>query len=60
MEAIATKNKNQTIDLDRLYAIAQKFAEINKLIEQGKPIPPELSKNFVTFDIPNNPFEGFE
>jgi len=58
--AVLNTKKKATINVDGINAIAEKFDKINKLIEDGKPLSPELTKNFVTVSIPNNPFEGFE
>lgn len=61
MKTVVLNNKKKaTINVDGINAIADKFAKINKLIEDGKLLSPELTRNFVAAAIPNNPFEGFE
>jgi hypothetical protein len=39
-----------------LKAIADKFSKINFFIESGRPIPSELSKNFVSHSLSNDPY----
>lgn len=41
-------------------AIAEKFDIINKYIEDGKPIPNEYTKNFVTFPLSDDPYKDIE
>lgn len=40
--------------------VAEKFATINKYIESGQEIPKELSKNFVSFPLSDDPYKGID
>jgi hypothetical protein len=50
-------NKTTLFNMKALKQLADDHAKINRLIEEGKEIDPELSKNFVTFPISNNSIE---
>jgi hypothetical protein len=43
---------------NNLHLLVEKHKKINKQIEEGKGIDPELSKNFVTFSLSNKPNKG--
>lgn len=43
--------------INGIQKIANKHAKINKCIQEGKPIPKNLSKNFITFPLTDNPYE---
>jgi hypothetical protein len=43
---------------NRLDQLLEKHNKINKKIEEGKSIDPELSKNFVSFPLPDNSYKG--
>lgn len=38
--------------------LSRKFDQINSLVVSGKEIPKELTKNFVTFPLSDDPFQG--
>jgi len=44
----------------KLQFIGKKFEKINRLIEQGKPIPDCLSGTFVTFPLIDDPYKTLE
>jgi hypothetical protein len=46
--------KTALFNMKALKQLADDHAKINRLIEEGKEIDPELSKHFVTFPISNN------
>jgi len=48
-------DKPKGINLDRLREVAEKHRKINQYIREGKEIPDELTTNFVTFPLRNNP-----
>ena len=48
--------KTQSLNVVALNELVNKHQKINKLFEEGKAIDPELTKNFVTFAISDNPF----
>ena len=52
--------KKTGIDVQALDAVGQKFAVINKYIENGMEVPYELTKNFVTFPLSDEPFSDNE
>lgn len=65
IETLKKKNenlpkKNPGIDVNALEAVGRKFALINKYIENGEEIPSELTKNFVTFPLSDEPFTDNE
>jgi len=49
--------KTPRISADAVIAVVKKHAAINKLIEAQAPIDPELSKNFVSFPLSDNPYK---
>jgi hypothetical protein len=51
---------DQFINIDGLKSISDKFSKINQMIESGKEIPSELSKNFITVDLSNNPHDSIQ
>jgi hypothetical protein len=53
---VGSKIKNKGLNGEGLKAIADKFSKINALIEAGEPIPSELSKNFVSHPLSDNPY----
>lgn len=48
---LSLKKRGLKIDLDVLQHIIKKHSIINLLFEQGKEIPEELTKNFITFPL---------
>lgn len=47
--------RNKVInELTEINKIFDKHAQINKLIEEGKDIPADLSKDFITFPLSNH------
>ena len=48
-------NKTKGINVDKMNEVVEKHKTINKLFEEGKEIPSELTKDFITFPITNNP-----
>jgi hypothetical protein len=56
-------NKSKMTEVDKhkfiinIRKVAKKFAKINKYIEEGKEIPKELTKNFITFELVDDPYK---
>lgn len=50
------KNLIDKINVEALEAIALKFDEINRCIELGIEVPEELTKNFITFPLVDDPY----
>ena len=48
----------KSINIDKLKYLFDKFSNINRYIESGEEVPSELSKNFISFDLSDNPYEG--
>ena len=53
-------NKAQSLNVEALNELVNKHQKINKLFEEGKAIDPQLTKNFVTFPISDNPFGKYD
>lgn len=45
---------------DRIECIAAKFAAIDAYIGAGEPVPDDLSENFVSFDLVDDPYKYIE
>jgi hypothetical protein len=58
MNTVILENKKvkSGLNVQGLKAIADKFSKINAYIESGQPIPQELSKNFVSFPLSDDPY----
>lgn len=52
----SSSDKKVRIDVNALEAIGHKFAIINNHIENGREVPSELTTNFVTFPLSDDPF----
>jgi hypothetical protein len=52
--------KKTGINVQALEDVGQKFATINKYLENGMEVPSELTKNFVTFPLSDEPFNDNE
>jgi len=48
--------KSKNINIEAFNQMIEKHALINKLIEEGKEIPKELIKNFVSFPLSEDPY----
>ncbi len=46
------------ININAVEAIGEKFATINKYIQAGEEIPAELTKNFVTVPLSDDPYSA--
>ena len=53
-------NKNLDISVNAFEVIGHKFEKINKYIQAGEEIPLELTKNFGTFPLSDDPYSGIE
>jgi hypothetical protein len=51
------KEKSEGINPETLNELVDNHKKINKLLKEGKNIAPELTENFVTFPIHNNPYQ---
>ena len=49
------RRKKSGQNIQTIEAVGQKFAIINKHIENGTEVPSELTKNFVTFPLSDKP-----
>ena len=60
MDIKSEEYKKKLRDKDKFIAnmkkIAEKFDLINSYIERGEPIPEELTKNFITFPLLDDPY----
>lgn len=54
------KEKEKGINVNAIESVAKKFAEINRYIESGEEVPSELTKNFITFDLSDDPYKDIE
>jgi hypothetical protein len=54
------KSNIPTINVVAVEAIGKKFELINYYIENGKEIPAELTKNFVTCPLSDDPYSTLE
>lgn len=52
--------KRKGIDVEALKSLAVKFSKINAFIESDQPITPELSKNFVSCTLSDDPYSKIE
>jgi len=59
-DAEVAYKKSMGLRIEALRSVATKFSEINKYIESGKEIPAELSKNFVSFPLSDDPYSEIE
>lgn len=57
---VASRKKKPGSEVETVRSIAEKFSEINKYIESGKVIPAELSKNFVSCNLSDDPYSELE
>jgi hypothetical protein len=55
-----TRNNNVGFNTDALKAVADDFSKINSSIESGNEVPPELTKNFVSIPLSDDPYSGIE
>jgi hypothetical protein len=59
---VATKTSssdgNSRINVNAVEAIGEKFARINKYLQAGEEIPDELTKNFVTVPLSDDPYSA--
>lgn len=46
------------IDVEAFEALSNKFDQINDSIVTGNNIPKDLTKDFVTFPLSNDPYSG--
>lgn len=46
----------ESINIEALRSVALKFDEINRCIELGIEVPEELTKNFITFPLTDDPY----
>lgn len=46
------------INVSAFEQLSEKFDQINSFIAAGKEIPKELTKNFVTFPLSDDPIRG--
>jgi hypothetical protein len=55
---VPKKMANTGVNVKAFEELSEKFDQINSFIAAGKEIPKELTKNFVTFPLSDNPFKG--
>lgn len=48
------------LNAEALKNVADKFALIDSYIEKGEEIPQELTENFITFPLSDDPYSGIE
>ncbi len=52
------KTMDNGINVSAFEQLSEKFDQINSFIAAGKEIPKELTKNFVTFPLSDDPIRG--
>jgi hypothetical protein len=50
--------RHSRINVNAVEGIGEKFAVINKYLQAGEEIPAELTKNFVTFPLSDEPYSA--
>lgn len=54
------EKKDKIKFIKNIQKISRKFAKINKYIEEGKEVPAELTKNFMVFELVDEPYKDIE
>jgi len=55
---MSSSGRRSRINVSAVEAIGEKFARINKYIQAGEEIPAELTKNFVTVPLSDDPYSA--
>lgn len=54
------EGKKKGINIKALNELRERHAKIDKYIEEGKEVPPELTKSFVAFPLVDDPYKDLE